>query len=470
SNVAGYQWQKTTPPGTTFGDISGATMSSLTINNPIVAMSGTQFMVNMTANSPCINVSRTATLTVNQAPLCLTYDGLTFGVTNTNKCYIENGGKIRIILTVVGTPVGDVSTAVVKVDVGNTTNASTTYVAPANGNPGYFYYDWTVPCPAMTNTANSETFEVVWTIGASNQGNYTGADCNETEALITISAPSLDFTTGGGYIFNNKSKGSIGIAAGETPSKNNYGFNCKWTNNLKNLQGNFNTIIRQGGKQYQVKTNKPTYLTTIALPAYMIGAKTYYPYEAVMVYENAVYKDLTAGTSQGGGPSSVVYLRVVDNGEPNTAGTPRIDQISILYKLNNTVIYSSEAYTVINDPAVIKLMDIVKGNIQVHVAGAKTTTDRSLTINPAELAPTGMALNLIALPNPSSNHFTLKLQTSSSEKMNVRVMDILGRTVQTMFNLSANQTIEIGEAYHSGLYVVELTQGAKKQQLKLVKL
>ncbi|RYE19098.1 MAG: T9SS type A sorting domain-containing protein [Sphingobacteriales bacterium] len=440
------------------------TASELTITSPAVSWSGRNYQVNVDGCG--ITASSSASLTVNAAPLCLTYDGLMFGVTNSSKCYVDNGGKIRIILTVVGSPAGNLSTATVKVSVGNISNATATYVPAANGAPPYFYYDWTVPCPAMANTANSETYDVSWMIG----GNYTGAGCSETQALITLSAPSADFTTGGGYIFNNMSKGTLGIARGEITSKNNYGFNLKWGNNLKNLQGNFNTIIRQGGKQYQVKTNKPTYLLTKARPDLnYLGSngKTVTPYEAVMVYENAVYKNLTTGESQGGGPNSIVYLRVIDMGEPNTAGTSRIDQISILYKLNNVVIYSSEAYTVTNDPSVIKLMDIVKGNIQVHVAGAKGANQRSVDPVITSIAPE--SFNLKVLPNPSSSYFTVNITANSTEKMQVRVMDIMGRNIETLTNMAPNQSIRLGMQYRLGLYFVELTQGTKKQQVKLIK-
>jgi hypothetical protein len=319
---------------------------------------------------------------------------------------------------------------------------------------------------------NSETHELTWTIG----GNYTGGTCSETEALITISRPSSDFTTGGGYIFNNKSKGRIGIAAGETPSKNNYGFNLKWGNNLKILQGNFNTIIRQGGNHYQVKSNKPTFLSTKALTPYVIGTTTYYPYEAVMVYENAVFKDLSTGISQGGGPTSVVYLRVIDNGEPNTAGTQRIDQISILYKLGNVVIYSSEEYTVINNPAVIKLMDIVKGNIQVHVNGAKGSNGPAsqMITSGASQPAIEQELQLFELkasPNPAPSSFTVRITSDNrTAKMVLRVTDISGRTVQTFTNLSAGITLKIGSSYQAGVYFAEVIQGGNRKQIKLVKL
>ncbi|HEY0677289.1 MAG TPA: T9SS type A sorting domain-containing protein, partial [Chitinophagaceae bacterium] len=480
SNVTGYQWQqKTTAIGSVFTNMGSETNSSLTITSPGVALSGYQYKVNLTANVPCPNDYRTATLTVNPASLCLSYDGLTFGVTNTSGCYIiDNGygaGIIRLIVSVVGSPAGDLSTAIVKFTIpGSLNNVTATYVAAQNGNPAYYYYDWAVPC--LGNNVNSTIHEVSWTIG----GNYSSGTCNETNALITISRPTNDFTTGGGYIYNNKSKGTIGITANETPSKNNYGFNLKWGNNLKILQGNFNTIIRQGGKQYQVKSNKPTFLSTQALTPYTINNHTYYPYEAVMVYENAVWKDLSLGTSQGGGPTSIIYVRVIDNGEPNTSGTPRIDQISIFYKLNNVVIYSSEEYTVTNNPALIKLMDIVKGNIQVHVAGGPNGTNApgqpaietqaTLSNGSQQLTQERLNFELKAMPNPTSSSFNLRISSDNlNEQMKITVSDIAGRTIEMFNNVTVGTTFNFGSGYKPGVYIVEVAQGSRRKQIKLVK-
>jgi hypothetical protein len=275
---------------------------------------------------------------------------------------------------------------------------------------------------------------------------------------------------------NNKSKGTIGISPNETPSKNNYGFNVKWGNNFKNLQGNFNTIIRQGSTQYQVKTNKPIYLLTKALTPYTLNNKTYYPYEAIMAFENAVFKNLTLGTSQGGGPTSIVYLRVVDNGEPNSAGTPRIDSISILYKLNNTVIYSSEDYTIINNPAVIKLMAIVKGNIQVHVNGGPNTASKPdqvvvEALRPESVADQAQLFDLKTMPNPSPSSFNVRVTSDNrSAKMRLRVMDVSGRIIQQVDNVLPGTTLNIGSNYLPGVYTVEVMQGNKIRRMKLVKL
>jgi hypothetical protein len=479
SNVVSYQWQqKTNAVGATFQNFSPAeTGTSLTVTSPGVAMSGYQYKVNLTASAPCSNDSRTATLTVNPAPLCLTYDGLTFATTNTSGVYVAPDGSkiIKLIWLVDGGFVGDLSTATLTGIIGST-SFTATYASATGSDPAYFYFNWSVP--DLNSSTNSITYELDWTIG----GNYSGGTCNETEALITISRPSPDFTTGGGYIFNNKSKGTVGIAVNETPGKNNYGFNLKWGNNLKTLQGTFTTVIRKSGRQYQVKTNKPTFLAIKARTdlAYVVNGKTITPYEAIMTYENAVLKDLTGlanknctgsvipACSQGGG---LVYLRVIDMGEPNSGATVgtinRIDSISMLIKASNgTVFYSSEAYTVINNPAVIKLLPIVKGNIQVHVAGANSSA-RLSTDN--TLDATAAQLNLRALPNPTDHAFTLQLQGNGNEKMSVRVTDIMGRTVQLMQNLSAGQTIQVGSGYKPGVYIAELIQGNKHKLVKLVK-
>jgi hypothetical protein len=76
-----------------------------------------------------------------------------------------------------------------------------------------------------------------------------------------------------------------------------------------------------------------------------------------------------------------------------------------------------------------------------------------------------------ALPNPSSSYFTLSLQGgTSTEKINIRITDIVGRIVEVKKNLSSNSNLTLGNSYLPGIYFAEVTQGAVRQQLKLVKL
>ncbi len=79
-------------------------------------------------------------------------------------------------------------------------------------------------------------------------------------------------------------------------------------------------------------------------------------------------------------------------------------------------------------------------------------------------------LSVRALNNPSRDHFTLNIQTNSLDKMTVRLIDIYGRVVDSKFNLTGSQVLQIGSKLNAGAYLVELQQGKQKTQLKLMKI
>jgi hypothetical protein len=78
-------------------------------------------------------------------------------------------------------------------------------------------------------------------------------------------------------------------------------------------------------------------------------------------------------------------------------------------------------------------------------------------------------LKITALPNPSRNYFTLKIQSTAKELLQVRVLDVSGKIVESRNGLGANTTFHIGNNFHAGIYLIEITQGKQQQILKLVK-
>jgi 2'-5' RNA ligase len=74
-----------------------------------------------------------------------------------------------------------------------------------------------------------------------------------------------------------------------------------------------------------------------------------------------------------------------------------------------------------------------------------------------------------AFPNPSNTHFTIKTQGQAGEKINVRIMDALGRIVETKSNVPVNGSLVLGHSYRPGMYYAEIVQGSQKVTLKLVK-
>ncbi len=73
-------------------------------------------------------------------------------------------------------------------------------------------------------------------------------------------------------------------------------------------------------------------------------------------------------------------------------------------------------------------------------------------------------------PNPSTNYFTVNIETSDNkEKISVRLIDVAGRVVEVRNNLTGDQVLKIGTNLKAGLYIAEIRQGNSAKQIKLLK-
>lgn len=99
----------------------------------------------------------------------------------------------------------------------------------------------------------------------------------------------------------------------------------------------------------------------------------------------------------------------------------------------------------------------------------RTVPARSSSAN--EQISTAGKLSVKVLSNPAVTDFTLMISaTVHTDKITLRVTDVHGRVMEQRVYSGANQTVQIGGQYHSGLYFVEIIQGNRKQVLKLIKL
>lgn len=80
-------------------------------------------------------------------------------------------------------------------------------------------------------------------------------------------------------------------------------------------------------------------------------------------------------------------------------------------------------------------------------------------------------LELLAFPNPSSQHFSVQLKTNDhNTKLQLQVFDQQGRLLERRDNLQPGSVIQLGEKYRPGMYVVRVIQGRQQTEVKLVKL
>ena len=78
-------------------------------------------------------------------------------------------------------------------------------------------------------------------------------------------------------------------------------------------------------------------------------------------------------------------------------------------------------------------------------------------------------LSVTAFPNPSSSIFYLKVSSPIFERITLTVSDGLGRQMETI-KINSNETVQIGQKYRRGVYIVQIMQGKEFRQIKLVKL
>ena len=120
--------------------------------------------------------------------------------------------------------------------------------------------------------------------------------------------------------------------------KTNFGFNVKYNNTGKNLQGNLNFIIRSGSRIYQIKSNAMNSLAIKQGKTSGCTTATATNPCAVTFTSKANLTDITDPTntiSLGGNLNMIVNM--TDMGEPGSSDTFAIT----LYDASNNLLFSS---------------------------------------------------------------------------------------------------------------------------------
>ncbi|MES2893333.1 MAG: T9SS type A sorting domain-containing protein, partial [Bacteroidota bacterium] len=98
-------------------------------------------------------------------------------------------------------------------------------------------------------------------------------------------------------------------------------------------------------------------------------------------------------------------------------------------------------------------------------------TEQSL-ISRSQPASTDLLVNDLQVrsyPNPASSYFTLLIKSIRTEKVQVRIVDLLGRQLET-HTTAPNSTIKIGQRFMPGVYMAEIRQGKTRKIVPLYKL
>jgi hypothetical protein len=103
-------------------------------------------------------------------------------------------------------------------------------------------------------------------------------------------------------------------------------------------------------------------------------------------------------------------------------------------------------------------------------AGTTTTTLKATTLTAPVAEAAGAALHLQALPNPSASFFTLQVQGTGTHPILIRVVDALGRLVESRQLPAAGAILQLGQRYPTGTYFIQASQQNQSKTLHLLKI
>jgi len=294
------------------------------------------------------------------------------------------------------------------------------------------------------------------TIGVQVNGYYQ-RDAAVDNTIVTISKALTAFVSGGGFI---QLAHPAGQKAGDAGSKTNFGFNVKYNKSSKSLQGNFNTIIRRteagGVHVYQVKGNALNTLWAIpgigAIPAWASCSG------------KASIEDITNPLA----PVSVEGNATVkiDMTDRTDAGTGDAIAITIWNKTGG-LWFASNWNGIFTDQQVL-----AGGNININNGASLLETIISAVTDAInDTHGQSSQLTVAMAPNPAVTSTNLTINADAQKgNVHIKVTDLFGKLIEAKEIAAGRNTIQLGNSYRPGIYVVEVTQGQERRTVQLIKL
>jgi uncharacterized delta-60 repeat protein len=81
-----------------------------------------------------------------------------------------------------------------------------------------------------------------------------------------------------------------------------------------------------------------------------------------------------------------------------------------------------------------------------------------------------IGLSAKVFPNPATHYFTLRLESSNTDPISIRVIDVSGKLLEATTTTSNHEDWRFGNAYAPGVYYAQVQQGNEKVSIKVIKL
>ena len=107
--------------------------------------------------------------------------------------------------------------------------------------------------------------------------------------------------------------------------------------------------------------------------------------------------------------------------------------------------------------------------VNIKKSKSSGSYNSTIAVQPDSKILRSVKLNVLAMPNPSTSKFTLVINSSGTDKINILVYDLAGRKIEQKVNIEPTSTVQLGDSYFPGMYIVEIMQGKEVVHLKLIK-
>jgi hypothetical protein len=72
-------------------------------------------------------------------------------------------------------------------------------------------------------------------------------------------------------------------------------------------------------------------------------------------------------------------------------------------------------------------------------------------------------------PNPTTDHFNIKINGSVKDPVSITVLDISGRVIEKYEKITVGTVLQIGYNWRSGIYFAEMTFNGQRKIIKIIK-
>jgi hypothetical protein len=277
--------------------------------------------------------------------------------------------------------------------------------------------------------------------------NAVGQEFTTPPVYAVFYDPNAGFVTGGGWITSPTGAFKWNPAA---TGKANFGFVAKYKKGSATgtLEGETEFQFQAGNLKFQSTSYEAA---TLVIGGYKASYKGFGTINGTGLYKFTLVA--TDGQVTGGGGIDKIRMKITS-----------LDGIEVIYDnqggFAGTVADNADPITALGG-----------GSIMIHIppVGGKKTSDVSAEAHYAEVIATA-GFNVKAFPNPSTSSFNLQLESDNlKDKINIRIVDLYGRTVEVIKGASSQQILKIGATYTPGIYFVEMIQGSRHKQIKLLK-